>query len=150
MFVDKVKIYIKAGNGGNGAISFRREKYVPAGGPDGGDGGKGGDVIFVVNTGKHTLADFRFKKSFKARNGEDGRGRKMFGKKAEDIIIEVPPGTIVRDAETNKVIADLVEPRQRKLQFTGGEGAGVTQDMPRPPSRLQDLPKKVKRVKNYG
>ncbi|NLJ41852.1 MAG: GTPase ObgE [Clostridiales bacterium] len=122
MFVDKVKIYIKAGNGGNGAISFRREKYVPAGGPDGGDGGKGGDVIFVVNTGKHTLADFRFKKSFKARNGEDGRGRKMFGKKAEDIIIEVPPGTIVRDAETNKVIADLVEPRQRKIAVYGGRG----------------------------
>ena len=122
MFVDVVKIYIKAGDGGNGAVSFRREKYVPAGGPDGGDGGNGGDVVFVVNTGKHTLMDFRYKKSFKAQPGEDGRGKKMNGKRGEDVVIEVPPGTILRDSETNKIIADLTAPGQRKIVAYGGRG----------------------------
>ncbi|HZJ56729.1 MAG TPA: GTPase ObgE [Clostridia bacterium] len=122
MFVDIVKVYIKAGDGGNGAVSFRREKYVPAGGPDGGDGGNGGDVVFVVNTGKHTLMDFRYKKSFKAQSGEDGRGRKMHGKKGEDVIIEVPPGTIIKDSETDRVIADLTEPAQREVLVRGGRG----------------------------
>lgn len=122
MFVDQVKIYIKAGDGGNGAISFRREKYVPAGGPDGGDGGDGGNVVFVVNTGKHTLMDFRYRRIFKAESGEDGRSKKMFGKKGDDLIIEVPPGTIVKDVETNRVIADLTEPGQRKILAFGGKG----------------------------
>lgn len=122
MFIDIVKIYIKAGSGGNGSVSFRREKYVPSGGPDGGDGGNGGDVVVVVNTGKHTLTDFRFKKSFKAESGVDGRGRKMHGKKGEDLIIEVPPGTIIRDSESNRVIADLTEPGQRKVLAYGGRG----------------------------
>ena len=121
MFVDKAKIYIKAGNGGNGAISFRREKYVPAGGPDGGDGGDGGDVVFVVNTGKHTLMDFRYRKTFKAQSGEDGRGKNMYGKKGEDLIIEVPPGTIIRDAETNRILADLTKPGERRILAYGGK-----------------------------
>lgn len=122
MFVDVVKIHIKAGDGGNGAVSFRREKYVPAGGPDGGDGGNGGDVIFVVNTGKHTLMDFRYKKSFKAQSGEDGRGKKMHGKKGDDMIIEVPPGTIIRETETDRVIADLTEPGTQRVIAHGGRG----------------------------
>lgn len=122
MFIDIVKISIKAGNGGNGAVSFRREKFVPSGGPDGGDGGNGGDIVVVVNTGKHTLADFRYKKSFKAQAGQDGRGKKMHGKKGEDLIIEVPPGTIIRDSESNNIIADLTEPGQRKVLAQGGRG----------------------------
>lgn len=122
MFVDVVEIHIKAGDGGNGAVSFRREKYVPAGGPDGGDGGNGGNIIFVVNTGKQTLMDFRYRKSFKARSGEDGRGKNMHGKGGADVIIEVPPGTIIRDKETNKIIADLTTPGQRKIVAHGGRG----------------------------
>ena len=122
MFVDVAKIYIKAGDGGNGAISFRREKYVPAGGPDGGDGGDGGNVVFVANTGKHTLMDFRYRKNFKAQSGEDGRGKNMYGKKGEDLIIEVPPGTIIRDAETNRILADLTEPGERRILAYGGKG----------------------------
>ncbi|MFY9176733.1 MAG: GTPase ObgE [Caldicoprobacterales bacterium] len=122
MFVDLVKIYIKAGDGGNGAVSFRREKYIPAGGPDGGDGGDGGNVVFVVNTGKHTLMDFRYRKHFKAQSGEDGRGKNMYGKRGEDLIIEVPPGTIIRDAETDKILADLTKPGERRILAYGGKG----------------------------
>jgi GTP-binding protein len=122
MFVDKVKIYIKAGNGGNGSVSFRREKYVPNGGPDGGDGGNGGDIVFSVNPGLHTLMDFRYKKQFKAQHGEDGHGRCQTGKNGEPLIIEVPPGTIVRDEQTGLVIADLKEPGQQKVLARGGRG----------------------------
>lgn len=122
MFIDVVKIYIKAGDGGNGAVSFRREKYVPAGGPDGGDGGNGGDVVFEVNTGKHTLRDFRYKKSFKAQSGENGRGKNMHGKRGEDIVIEVPPGTIIRENKTNRIIADMTTPGERKIIAYGGRG----------------------------
>lgn len=122
MFVDTAKIYIKAGNGGNGAVSFHREKYVPAGGPDGGDGGKGGDVIFVVDSGLSTLMDFRYKKKYKAENGEDGKGGKSFGKNGEDLVIKVPPGTIIKDALTDIVIADMVEPGQQFVAAKGGKG----------------------------
>lgn len=122
MFVDKVKIHIKAGNGGNGAVSFRREKYIPNGGPDGGDGGNGGDVIFIVNPGLHTLMDFRFRKKFAAENGEDGQGQKRFGKSGESLLIEVPPGTVVRDELTGLVLADLKEAGQQKILARGGRG----------------------------
>ena len=122
MFVDKVKIYIKAGNGGNGSISFRREKYVPNGGPDGGDGGDGGNVVFVVNPGLHTLMDFRYRKHFKAEPGEDGHSRNQTGRKGQDLIIEVPPGTVVRDEQTGLVLADLRTPGQRKVLARGGKG----------------------------
>lgn len=107
MFVDKAQVTIKAGNGGNGAVSFRREKYIPAGGPDGGDGGKGGDVIFVVDDNFSTLIDFRYKKKYVAENGENGGKAKCFGKKGEDLIVKVPRGTLVRDANTGRIIADL-------------------------------------------
>ena len=103
MFTDKAKILIKAGNGGNGAIAFHREKYVAAGGPDGGDGGNGGNVIFRVDLGLSTLMDFRYKRKYVAQNGGDGAGKRCNGKKGEDIIINVPQGTIVRDVKTNKI-----------------------------------------------
>lgn len=109
MFVDKIKIYTKAGNGGNGAVSFRREKYVSHGGPDGGDGGKGGSIIFRVDPGSNTLLAFRYKRKFTAPSGANGAGRKFHGADAEDVIINVPPGTLIRDADTDKIIHDMSE-----------------------------------------
>ena len=122
MFIDKAKIFIKAGKGGNGAISFRREKYVAAGGPDGGDGGKGGNVIFRVDSGMTTLMDFKYKRKYLAQNGDDGAGKRQKGKTGEDIIIKVPQGTIVRDAESNRIIADLSVPDKDVVIARGGNG----------------------------
>lgn len=107
MFLDKVKIYIKAGNGGNGSVSFRREKYISHGGPDGGDGGKGGDVIFVPDKGKNTLLDFKYRRKFVAPNGEDGSARRFHGGNADNIEIPVPPGTIIKDPESGRIIKDM-------------------------------------------
>jgi GTPase len=122
MFVDQTKIYVKGGDGGNGAVAFRREKYVPLGGPAGGDGGKGADVVFEVNEGLRTLMDFRYKRHFKADRGEHGMSKNMHGKKANDMIVKVPPGTIVMDEETKEVLADLVEHGQRAVIAKGGRG----------------------------
>ncbi len=122
MFTDKAKIFIKAGKGGNGAISFHREKYVAAGGPDGGDGGKGGNVIFKVELGMTTLMDFRYKRKYVAENGADGSGKRQKGKKGEDIVIKVPQGTVVRDAESNRIIADLSVPDKEVILAKGGNG----------------------------
>lgn len=122
MFTDYTKIVIKSGDGGNGAATFRREKYVAAGGPDGGDGGNGGNVYFQVDKDKNTLIDFRYNKKFKAKNGENGSGSHCNGKYGEDLYIKVPIGTVVKDAETGKVIADLSEPNQKKLILRGGRG----------------------------
>ncbi len=122
MFVDYAKIIIKSGDGGNGATSFRREKYVAAGGPDGGDGGNGGDVYFIVDPDSNTLIDFRFNKKFKAQNGENGRGNNCYGKSGEDCYIKVPLGTVVKDFETGKVIVDLSEKGQEELVLKGGRG----------------------------
>lgn len=122
MFTDYTKIIIKSGDGGNGAISFRREKYVAAGGPDGGDGGKGGDVYFKVDKDKNTLIDFRYNKKFKAKNGENGSGARCNGKYGEDIYIGVPIGTIIKDAKTGKVVADLSKPDKIELVLKGGRG----------------------------
>lgn len=122
MFVDEVKIYVKAGDGGHGAVTFRREKYVPAGGPNGGDGGRGGDVIFEVTPGLRTLMDYRYKKHYKAQNGENGGSFNKKGKDGEDLILKVPPGTIVKDAESNRVVADLVREGQRLVIAKGGKG----------------------------
>ncbi len=122
MFIDKAKIFIKAGKGGNGAISFHREKYVAAGGPDGGDGGKGGNVIFKVELGMTTLMDFRYKRKYVAQNGADGAGKRQKGKKGEDIIIKVPQGTVVRDTESNRIIADLSDPEKEVVLAKGGNG----------------------------
>lgn len=122
MFTDYVKIIAKAGNGGNGAISFRREKYVAAGGPDGGDGGNGGNVYFEVDPDSNTLIDFRYNKKFKAENGKNGEGAHKYGKSGDDLYIKVPIGTIIRDAKTNKVLADLSHKGQRELILVGGRG----------------------------
>ncbi|MBO5060457.1 MAG: GTPase ObgE [Clostridia bacterium] len=122
MFIDKAKIFIKAGNGGNGAIAFHREKYVAAGGPDGGDGGRGGNVIFRVDLGLTTLMDFRYKRKYVAESGQAGMRNKMNGKRGEDIIISVPQGTVVRDAATNKIIADLYDPEKDVILARGGNG----------------------------
>lgn len=122
MFVDKAQIFLKGGKGGNGAVSFRREKYVPAGGPDGGDGGRGGNVIFEVDDGLRTLMDFRYKKKYFAETGENGRRKKMFGKDGEDLILKVPPGTIVRDEETGRILADLTKNKQQAIIAKGGKG----------------------------
>ena len=107
MFIDKVKIYVKAGNGGNGCVSFRREKYVAKGGPDGGDGGHGGNVIFRIDKGTNTLLSFRYKRKFVAENGGDGKGAKFHGKNGEDIIIKVPEGTLIKDDKTGKILKDM-------------------------------------------
>ena len=122
MFTDYTKIIIKSGDGGNGAVSFRREKYVAAGGPDGGDGGKGGDVYFKVDKDKNTLIDFRYNKKYKAQNGENGSGSKCNGKYGESIYIGVPIGTVIKDAKTGKVVADLSKPDQVELILKGGRG----------------------------
>ncbi len=107
MFIDKVKIYVKAGNGGNGCVSFRREKYVAKGGPDGGDGGHGGNVVFTIDKGSNTLLSFRYKRKFVAENGGDGAGAKFHGKNGADIIIKVPEGTIIKDEKSGKILKDM-------------------------------------------
>lgn len=122
MFTDYTKIIIKAGDGGNGAIAFRREKYVAAGGPDGGDGGNGGNIYFQVDKDKNTLIDFRYNKKFKAKNGENGSGNHCNGKYGEDLYIKVPIGTVVKNAKTGKVIADLSKENQTELIQKGGRG----------------------------
>ncbi|MFF5996860.1 GTPase ObgE [Lysinibacillus sp. KU-BSD001] len=122
MFVDHVKIYVKGGDGGDGMVAFRREKYVPNGGPAGGDGGHGGNVVFEVEEGLRTLMDFRYKRHFKAERGEHGMSKGMHGRKAEDLIVKVPPGTVVINAETKAVIADLVEHGQRAVIAKAGRG----------------------------
>ncbi|HEO0737099.1 TPA: GTPase ObgE [Streptococcus agalactiae] len=122
MFLDTAKISVKAGRGGDGMVAFRREKYVPNGGPWGGDGGKGGSVIFKVNEGLRTLMDFRYNRNFKAKAGEKGMTKGMHGRGAEDLIVSLPPGTTVRDATTGKVITDLVEHDQEFVVARGGCG----------------------------
>ena len=121
-FVDIARIHVKAGNGGNGAVSFHREKYVASGGPDGGDGGKGGDVIFRADRNLSTLMDFKYKRKYAARNGEDGRGANMSGKGAEDLIVRVPIGTVIKEAESGLVIADISEQDKDYIIAKGGKG----------------------------
>lgn len=122
MFADRAKIYIRSGKGGDGHVSFRRELYVPNGGPDGGDGGRGGDVIFEVDEGLNTLQDFRHRRKYTAKDGEPGGKRRCHGKDAEDIILRVPEGTVVREAESGKVIADMSGENRRQIILKGGRG----------------------------
>lgn len=122
MFIDRVKIKLKAGKGGNGLVAFRREKYVPLGGPSGGDGGKGGDIIFEADTNKSTLLDLRYNKMLVAENGGVGKPKKMHGADGEDILIKVPVGTVVMDSSTGAMIADLTKPRQQAIIAKGGKG----------------------------
>ena len=121
MFVDKAKILIKAGDGGDGAVAFHREKYVASGGPDGGDGGKGGDVIFVADSNLSTLADFRYKRKFEAKKGNNGSGGRKYGRAADDLIVKVPVGTLVKDAKTGRIMADL-SGKEPVVVAKGGKG----------------------------
>lgn len=122
MFADSADIYIKSGKGGDGHVSFRRELFVPAGGPDGGDGGKGGDVIFIVDEGINTLNDFRHIRKYCAQNGEDGQKKRCHGKDGSDIIIKVPEGTVIKDTKSGKVIADMSFDNRKEVVLKGGNG----------------------------
>ncbi|MBE9479296.1 MAG: hypothetical protein IMY80_04960, partial [Chloroflexi bacterium] len=121
-FLDEVRIQVSSGKGGDGAVHFRKEKYVPRGGPDGGDGGKGGDVVFIVDPKRTTLSAFRGKRHFRAQEGKPGGGNNRTGKSGKDVQILVPPGTIVRDDKTDALIGDLVEPGQELIIYRGGRG----------------------------
>ncbi|ATW25473.1 GTPase ObgE [Candidatus Formimonas warabiya] len=122
MFYDRAKIYVKGGDGGNGIVAFRREKYVPEGGPSGGDGGKGGDVVMVADEGLRTLIDFKYKQHYKAGRGEHGQGKNMHGRGAEDMVLQVPLGTVVRNAETDEIIADFIFHGQKVVVAQAGRG----------------------------
>lgn len=122
MFVDIAKIYIKSGDGGDGCVSFRREKYVPRGGPDGGDGGRGGDIVFKANPAMRTLLDFRYRRRYEAQRGEDGDSGRRTGRSAPPLVIEVPPGTVVRRSDTGEVVVDLSAPGERVIVLRGGRG----------------------------
>jgi len=141
MFIDSAKIYVKAGNGGNGIVSFRREKYIAAGGPDGGDGGKGGDVIFMVDEGLRTLVDFRYKKHYKAESGKDGGPSNMTGRNGKDLIIKVPPGTVVKDEATGRILADLTKPGQTAVIAKGGKGGKGNQHFATPTRQVPTFAK---------
>jgi len=121
-FVDRVKIYVKAGDGGSGAVAFLREKFRPRGGPAGGDGGKGGDVVLVATASKHTLLDFKYRRHFRAENGQPGRGKKQKGRDGEDLILHVPLGTVVRDAQKGEILCDLTVEGQKCVVARGGRG----------------------------
>lgn len=137
-FVDEVTVSVQAGEGGRGCVSFRREKYVPRGGPDGGDGGRGGDIYLESTERKQTLLDFRYRHLFKAPNGVHGRGKNQHGRNGEDLVMEVPVGTLVKNPETGEVLADLIQPGDRWLAAAGGRGghgnarfATATRQVPR-------------------
>ena len=127
MFADRAKIYVRSGKGGDGHVSFRREKYVPNGGPDGGDGGDGGSVIFEIDPGLNTLTDFRHIRKYAAGDGEEGKNRNCRGKNGDDIIIKVPEGTVLRDEESGKIVADLSGDNRRVVLLTGGKGGNGNQ-----------------------
>ena len=132
MFVDRVKIHVKGGNGGNGMVSFFRAKYITHGGPDGGDGGRGGDVIFVGDESMGTLMDFRYKRMFKAGNGQDGGKRNCFGKDGESVVIKGPVGTVIREAESGKIMADITKHGEEKILIHGGKGGKGNQHFATP------------------
>lgn len=148
-FVDKARIIIKAGNGGDGCSSFHREKYVSHGGPDGGDGGMGGNVIFLADENMSTLLDFKFARHFRAQNGENGRGKMQFGKKGEDIIIKVPVGTRVRDLESGKIIADMNKAGREKIVLHGGRGGKGNAKFATPTRQSPRYAQNGQRTKEY-
>ncbi len=136
MFVDKVKIMVRAGDGGHGAVAFHREKYVANGGPDGGDGGKGGNIVLRVNDNLSTLMDFRYKRKYAAPNGQDGQGARCKGERGEDLIIKVPRGTVVRDAQTGEVIKDISD-QEDFILCKEAKAAGATAFCNANPSGVQ-------------
>ncbi len=121
-FIDEAKFYVKAGDGGNGCVSFRREKYVPKGGPNGGDGGKGGSVIIRAKKGLYSLIDFQYRSHFKAERGEHGQGKDMHGRAGRDCVVDVPVGSVIRSVETDKILADLTSLGATFMVAAGGEG----------------------------
>ena len=131
MFVDIAKISVIAGKGGNGAVAFHREKYVASGGPDGGDGGRGGNIVFVVDRSLATLADFRYKRKYKAENGKDGGGNRCSGKRGRDLYIKVPEGTIIREVETGTILADMSD-EEEFIAAHGGRGGWGNQHFATP------------------
>lgn len=152
MFIDEVKVEVVAGNGGNGCLAFRREKYIEMGGPFGGNGGRGGNVVFEVDEGLNTLIDLRFSKKYKAKNGEHGQGKGMHGKNAADLIVKVPPGTVVTDLETNFILGDLTKKGDRLIVAEGGRGgrgnmAFVTRTNPAPDFAENGEPGEEKKLK---
>lgn len=149
MFVDRVKIHIKGGNGGNGMVSFYRAKYITHGGPDGGDGGRGGNVIFVGDDNMNTLMDFRYKRSFKAGNGQDGGKLNCFGKSGEDVIIKVPVGTIIREANSNKIMADITKAGEKKIIIKGGNGGKGNQHFATPTRQAPRYAERGQIAKEY-
>lgn len=149
MFVDKVKIFVRSGKGGDGHVSFRREKYVPNGGPDGGDGGRGGNIIFEVDPGCNTLMNFRHKRHYKAQDGEEGGKKRCHGKDAEDLVIKVPLGTVIREAESNHVIADMHRPGQKEVIFRGGRGGKGNQHFATPTRQAPRYAEKGRPAKEY-
>jgi GTP-binding protein len=143
-FVDEALVIVQAGNGGNGCVSFRREKYVPKGGPDGGDGGKGGDVVFKTTSRTDTLYSFIFKKHFKAERGAHGRGKNQSGKHGNDLIIEVPPGTLIRDAESGRILKDFFGKGESFVAVHGGRGGLGNQHLASPKNRAPRYAQKGK------
>ncbi|WP_018132408.1 GTPase ObgE [Effusibacillus pohliae] len=142
MFVDVAKIYVKGGDGGNGIVSFRREKYVPEGGPAGGDGGKGGDVVLVVDEGLRTLLDFKYQRHFKAPRGEYGKPKNQHGANAKDLLVKVPPGTTVTDAETGEFLGDLTRHGQRLVVARGGRGGRGNTRFATPANKAPEIAEK--------
>lgn len=141
MFIDSARIFVEAGNGGNGAVSFHREKYVAAGGPDGGDGGDGGNVIFQVDEGMRTLIDFRYKKQYKAESGQDGGGAQCTGRGGNDLVIKVPAGTVVRDELTGRILADLTKAGQSSVVAKAGKGGKGNQHFATPTRQVPNFAK---------
>lgn len=141
MFIDKARIFVKAGDGGNGAVSFHREKYIASGGPDGGDGGRGGSVVFVVDEGVRTLLDFRYKKQYKAEPGQNGGAGNCTGKSSDDLIIRVPAGTVIRSEETGHIMADLTKPGQKAVIAKGGRGGAGNQHFATPTRQAPNFAK---------
>ncbi len=149
MFADRAEIHIRSGKGGDGHVSFRREIYVPAGGPDGGDGGRGGDLIFEVDEGLNTLSDFRYIRKYSAKDGENGGNKRCTGKDGEDVVVKVPPGTVIREKETGKVVVDMSHGHTREVILKGGRGgkgnqhyATATMQVPRyaqPGQKAQEM-----------
>ncbi len=148
MFVDQVSVYVKAGDGGNGLVAYRREKYVPKGGPAGGDGGNGANIVFKVDEGLNTLMDFRYNRHFKGKRGENGMSKTQHGKNAAAYVIPVPPGTTVIDEDTGEVIADLTNHEQEAVIARGGREEEVTQDLPVHVIQLQIWLKMVSLVRS--
>lgn len=147
MFVDYAKISIKAGDGGDGAVSFHREKYVAAGGPDGGDGGKGGDICFQADDNLSTLADFRYKRKYSALRGENGKSGRRFGKSADNLIIKVPRGTVIKEIESGRILADISGDEPVTVAL-GGKGGWGNAHFPPRPARFPDLPSPVCPARN--